>query len=95
MARLMKASLQRGDLIQVEWVDIAESPTGDPEEAELVGRKSVGYFWARRENRGLPVVITTTTIDDGSAPGQNGYCIYPEACVTKIRVIRRARRATK
>ena len=27
--------------------------------------------------------------------GQNGYCIYPESCVVRLKIIKRARRRRK
>jgi hypothetical protein len=80
-----------GDLIGVDWLDIAEDPTGDPAEASLARRHSIGFFWGRRTDEGVPVIITTTTLD-ASVEGQQGYCIYPEACITRVRMIKRKRR---
>jgi hypothetical protein len=82
---------ERGDLIQVDWVDIFEDPAGDPHSAELLRRTSFGLFWDRRDDDGIPVLVTTTTLDPHDS-GQQGYCIYPSACVTRIKVIKRKRR---
>jgi hypothetical protein len=82
----------RGDLVQLDWVDIYEDPVGDPEKATLKRRSSYALFWERRlDASGMEVVITTTTIDE-DAPSQQGYCIYPAACVVGLKVIKRARR---
>ena len=87
--------LQRGDLLRVEWVDIFEDVTADPAGAELAHRVSYGVFWERRVSKlGPPCLITTTTLDKGET-NQSGYCIYPEACVLKLSVIRRVRRKKK
>ena len=81
----------RGDLVEVTWVDINEEPVGDPDAAKLARRTSYGLFWCERQDTGLPVLVTTTTRDDGPAH-QSGYCIYPTACVVKLTVVKRARK---
>lgn len=84
--------LLRGDVICVEWVDILEDPKGDPDLARLAVRKSYGLFWERRADpSGLPCFVTTTTLDSDDAT-QQGYCIYPEACIRSVKVIKRVRR---
>lgn len=85
---------ERGDLCEIAWVDIQEDVTGDPGAAILARRTSYGLFWERREDSGVPVLITTTTLDEDLA-GQNGYCCYPSACITRLKVIKRARRAPR
>lgn len=85
---------ERGDVVSVEWVDIYEDPTGDPAEATLMRRTSYGLFWERREDNGMPVLITTTTLDREDS-AQHGYCIYPAACVVKLRIVKRRRRVPK
>lgn len=80
---------KRGDLIRVDWVDIAEDPGGDPDSAALVERTSYGLFWAKKEDRGIPVLVTTTTLDKVHN-GQNGWCIYPVSCVRKTSLIKKA-----
>lgn len=80
-----------GDLIEVHWVDIAEDSTGDPSTATLSRRTSYGLYWGHGEDGGIPVIVTTTTLDV-DVLGQSGYCIYPVACVVKLLVVRRARR---
>lgn len=85
---------ERGDLIEVSWVDIVEACVDNPDDAALARRLTVGYFWAHKDDRGVPVLVTTATKDtDGHE--QSGYCVYPRACVTAVRVIKRARRARK
>lgn len=85
-------SLQRGDLVELTWADITEDSTGDPSEAALVRRHSIGYFWERRIDGAIPVIITTTTIDEEIGSGSQGYCIYPEVCIVKVKAIKRKRR---
>ncbi len=82
----------RGDLVQIDWVDIYEDPTGDPDKASLKRRTSYALFWDRKvdEGSGVEVVVTTTTFDD-DAPTQQGYCIYPAACIVELKVIKRVR----
>jgi hypothetical protein len=92
MSRTDKGPAQRGDLVQIDWVDIYEDPIGDPERAAVKRRTSYAVFWDRRkEADGVEVIVTTTTIDD-DAPTQQGYCIYPATCVLSLKVIKRARR---
>jgi hypothetical protein len=92
MAHNLKHNPSRGDLVQIDWVDIYEDPTGDPEKATLKKRTSYAIFWDRRaDTNGIEVVVTTTTIDD-DATTQQGYCIYPAACILNLKVIKRARR---
>lgn len=83
----------KGDLIEVHWLDIYEDVQGDPTKATLYKRISVGFFWEEKEDNGIPVIVTTTTIDKDSA--DSGYVIYPRCCVTQIKVIRRKRRSKK
>jgi hypothetical protein len=92
MARVDRRQPARGDLVQIDWVDIYEDPTGDPEKAALKRRKSYAIFWDRRQDEsGAEAIVTTTTIDE-DVPAQQGFCIYPAACVLGMRVIKRARR---
>ena len=90
-----QAPPERGDLVQVDWVDIYEDATGDPRGARLARRTSFALFWAKEIDDGTPVLVTTTTIDHDGADGQQGFCIYPEACVKRLKVVKRARRARK
>ena len=84
-------SPSRGDLVEVTWVDIYEDATGNPDTAKLARRITYGLFWEERLDGDVPVLVTTTTLDkDG--PAQQGYCIYPRACVVSLKVIKRARR---
>jgi hypothetical protein len=83
----------RGDVVQLDWVDIYEDPVGDPEKAALKRRTSYALFWERRADpaTGIDVIITTTTIDE-DASSQQGYCIYPAACVVGLNVIKHTRK---
>jgi hypothetical protein len=85
---------ERGDVVCVSWVDIYEDATGNPDAAKLARRTSYGIFWDRRQEDGIPTIITTTTLDS-DGPQQQGFCVYPAACVVSIKVIKRARRARK
>lgn len=74
----------QGDLIKVEWLDIYEDPTGNPEHAKYYTRASYGIFWAQDSDK----LVTTTTIDpDG--PQNSGWCCYPVGTVKSIQVIKR------
>lgn len=74
-------------------MDISEEPIGNPTTASLPRRRSFGVLWEERvdTHTGLPVLITTTTLDDGSVD-QQGFCIYPRACVLEMKVVKRARK---
>lgn len=83
--------LKRGDLVEVRWLDIYEDVTGDPEQADVAPRVSIGYFWSMKDGaHELPVFITTTTMDI-EASNQNGWCAYPLPCVVDVKIIRRGR----
>ena len=88
---LQQMDLVRGDLLRVEWVDIAEDPVGNPALAQLARRTSYGLFWAFQESLGVVCVVTTTTVDH-DVQGQNGYTIYPIGCIRNVTVIKRVRR---
>jgi len=93
--RAGKQAPARGDLVQIDWVDIYEDPIGDPEKAVLKRRTSYAVFWDRHPDAsGVDAIVTTTTVDE-DVPAQQGFCIYPAACVVGLRVIKRARRARK
>ncbi len=83
--------MNRGDLVQVTWTDIQESVTGSPDEAEVLIRNSVGYYWDEVTRNQQPLLITTTTIDSGD-PSDFGWCAYPQACVLALKVIKKAKR---
>jgi hypothetical protein len=88
---LDQLGLQRGDLIRVEWVDIAEEPSGNPATAQLARRTSYGLFWGLQDSFGFSCLVTTTTVDH-DVQGQNGYTIYPLGCIGDVKIIKRARR---
>lgn len=88
---LQELELLRGDLLRVEWVDIAEDPLGNPALASLARRTSYGLFWGFQESHGVACLVTTTTVDH-DVSGQNGYVIYPVGCVRTVEVIKRTRR---
>lgn len=88
---LEKLGLVRGDVLRVEWVDIAEDPLGNPALASLARRASYGLYWGLQESHGLLCLVTTTTVDH-DVQGQNGYVIYPLGCVRGVEVIKRTRR---
>jgi hypothetical protein len=89
--QLEDMGLQKGDLLRVEWVDIAEDPSGNPATAQLARRTSYGLFWGLQESFGVNCLVTTTTVDH-DVQGQNGYTIYPLGCIRDLKVIKRGRR---
>jgi hypothetical protein len=78
--------LKRGDLIEVKWLDITEDPVGNPSEAKLPTRHSVGYFWGATES-----TFTTTMTMDDDVEEQSGYCIYPLGVIVGIKRIRKGK----
>lgn len=83
--------LLRGDLVEITWVDIYENPVGNPDEADVARRVSIGLFWERRSNGdGVPMVVTTTTTDDNH--DQAGYCCYPEGVIVGLKILKKVRR---
>lgn len=90
----MIATPLKGDLVRIEWIDIFEDSIGNPEKAELARRTSFGLFWGNKNDAGVECVVTTTTIDKDDHI-VSGYCIYPLSCVTKLTIIKRARRPRK
>lgn len=84
----------RGDLIQVDWVDIYEDVTGDPDEATLAKRSSFGLYWGSLQKHGVQGIVTTTTLDDDTEK-QNGFCAYPLGCIVGITIIKKKRRPKK
>lgn len=87
--------LEKGDLVEVHWVDITEDNVGDPADAEVSLRISIGYFLERKDSRGVPCIVTTTTLDSGISLTQSGWCIYPEGNIKEINVIRRRKKNAK
>ena len=79
--------LRRGDLIEVRWLDITEDPVGNPSEAKLPTRHSVGYFWGAQTG-----TFTTTMTMDDDVEDQAGYCIYPLGVIIGIKRIRKTRK---
>jgi hypothetical protein len=79
---------KRGDLVRVDWLDIYENATGNPDEAKLARRSTFGLYWEKRTDEGVRVLVTTTTVDE-EGHWQVGYSIYPLACVVKLAVIKR------
>lgn len=83
--------LRRGDLIEVYWADIYEDVTGNPDNAGLAARISVGYFWDVGKSQGLRCLVTSTTKDNESSD-QSGWCCYPFGTILRIKRIRKTRR---
>ncbi len=87
--------LEKGDLVQVEWVDIYEDTTGNPDAAMLARRHSIGFYWGCSESQGVPVFVTTTTLEVDSEAVNSGDCAYPQAVILAVKVIKRKRRRKK
>jgi hypothetical protein len=83
---------ERGDLVEVVWLDITENPVGDPDEAAMSRRVSYGLLWDQRKEGKLEVLVTTTT-RDAFGSHQSGWCIYPMGCIESVKILKRARKA--
>lgn len=90
---MIPEGLERGDLVEVHWVDIVESVDSDPAEAQLALRISIGYFHGEKESKGFPCIVTSTTKDEEVT--QSGWCIYPKCVIASVKVIKRKRRRRK
>jgi len=88
---VIPTDLQRGDLIQVEWLDVVEDSIGNPANAKPAHRTSYALFWERKSVNGSEILVTTTTIDK-DVPDQQGWCAYPLGMVLSVRVIKRGKR---
>lgn len=84
---------EKGDLIEVHWLDTAEDNVGDPADAEIALRISIGYFLQKKISHGVPCIVTTTTLDSGISLNQCGWCIYPEGNILEAKLIKRKRRS--
>lgn len=83
----------RGDIIQIDWVDIHEDPTGNPDKADLAKRRSWGQFWGFKKDRGLDCLVTTSTMEmDATGYDQSGFCIYPIDCILDAIILKKVRR---
>jgi hypothetical protein len=85
-------NLAQGTLLSLEWFDIWEDSVGDPRKASLGIRHTFTMFWEVKESLGIECLVTTNTLDQGN-PDQQGWCCTPLACVKKIEVIRRPKKA--
>lgn len=90
----VQQALKQGDLIEVHWSDVSEDPVGDVKKASVVERISFGIFWEVKEQNGITLLVTTTTLDKADM-GQSGYCAYPLGMVREIKLIRRGKRGKK
>jgi hypothetical protein len=82
-------SPRRGDVVEVDWLDIAEDPVGDPRKAEIARRKSVGCYWGWKNQHGRRVLVTTTTKDAEDLQHSSGYCAYPWSVVLGLKILKR------
>jgi len=92
---VIPADLERGDLLQIEWLDITEDPVGNPDQPKLAHRHSIGFFWTVGEDAGVRTLVTTTTLESDDEVENSGYCVYPEGTVHRVKIIKRKRRRRK
>lgn len=76
----------RGDAVEVAWVDICEDPTGDPDKAHLATRHDLGYFWSAKDE----LVVLTHTMDEDIS-GQQGWIAIPQSCVREVKILKKRR----
>lgn len=83
--------LQRGDLIQVIWMDVVEDPVGDPDAAKLAYRTSYGLFWAWKDSLvgKSRTLVTSNTVDDPHIMSQSGWIAYPEGMILSIKLVKK------
>lgn len=87
----MKRPLERGDRLEITWVDVVESPVGDTGEASLIERTTIGYFWEYKASFKVNCMVLTTTLDtDGSH--QQGWLCLPQSLITSARRLPRPRK---
>lgn len=81
-----------GDPVIVTWMDIQQSPDGDPKEAELYPWNQVGFFFGYTtklfEDESIECLVIagakealTGSMDDG------GWVIIPTAVIQNIQVL--------
>lgn len=75
---------QRMDRLELVWLDIQESPTGDTKDACLAHRTTIGYFWEYKDDQGIPCLVTTTTYDLDGTHNQ-GWTCYPMSVILSLR----------
>ena len=86
--------MDRGDLIQVDWLDVHEDVTADPNHPTLSKRRSFGIYWSETQVDGIPCLVTTTTTEmDAADTSQSGFCCYPTQCVKSTKLIKKARKS--
>lgn len=86
-------SLERGTLCEYEWCDIQNDAVGDPDEASVMYRRSIGWYWERKEDeRGTDVVVFALTSDPSGKHQQSGWDCLPVEVVLAVEVLKRPRR---
>lgn len=90
---MTKKDPRKGDIIQIDWLDIQEDPVGNTDKAKVARRTSYAVFWEIKDDQGHQVLVTTSTIDPQA--DQSGWCAYPIGCVVGIKVIKRGRKSGK
>lgn len=79
---------ERGDLIEVKWLDIIHDATGNPNEAELQQRVTYALYWGTKTSKGVEALVVTNTADE-DIPDQQGYTVFPTASVVGVKVVKR------
>jgi hypothetical protein len=83
------ASLERGSLCEYRWCDIQGNPVGDPDDACLAYRTSLGWFWGlKTDDEGVEVVVFANTLDSDHH-AQSGWDCLPLSCVRELDILKR------
>lgn len=76
---------KRGDIVLVEWLDIATDQAGDPDDAALTVWTTPGYWHGYARRDGIRVLILDGARSaDGDTDSQCGWTCIPAACVRKV-----------
>jgi len=82
---------QYGDLIEVHWVDITSSSTGDPSKAVLARCITCGVFERYdKDKNGEEMLVISYARHDDEELTDKGWEAYPRSVVRRVEVVKRA-----
>jgi hypothetical protein len=80
-----------GDVVEIVWLDICSSASLGANEAEVLIRRTVGYYvgWKKQKTgpRTQRVVVLAGTIDGPGVIDSGGYWAFPRQNVLEVRVL--------
>lgn len=85
--------LDRGDRVEIEWLDIYQSPNDPPENAQLFVQHQIGFWWGEKESEGIPCTVITQYSNSESS--QDGFTCIPSALVRSVRKLRKPAKKVK